>query len=325
MRRRSLLKGAVACAAAGFGGSGLAAPLEPLTLAAGAGSFLVAGGVGREEKRITVHYYRPEGFTPRSPILLVLPGDGRNSDTYRDAWIGAAQAAGVLVAALGYPEADYDFAAYQMGGVIQDLVVRNMPRGPDGQPPSRIWLRDEDIVFRPNPRPRTWLFRDFDRIFALIARATRSERTGYDLFGHSAGGQIAHRNVIFHPHSRAERIVAANAGQYSYPDLGLPLPSGLAGLGLTERSLAAAFACRLTLLVGEKDDASETRGTLLHTPALDQFGLDRLSRGRRFFQDSADRARGLGAAFHWTLETVVNVGHDFRAMSAAAARSLYGA
>lgn len=301
-----------------------AAPLEPERLSEGVGLFTTMGGRGREGARIQVHYYAPRRLSRRSPILLVIPGSGRNADTYRNAWIETADAAGVLVAALGYPEADYDFAAYQMGGVIKDLAIRNMPRDANGEPPSRIRVRDEDISFTPNIRPETWLFRDFDRVFGLLARATRSARSDYDLFGHSAGGQILHRSVLFHPHSRARRIVAANAGQYTYPDLDLALPNGLAGTGLTELSLAASFAARLTLLLGEKDDASETRGTMLHTPMLDRFGVDRLSRGRRFFEASKVRAQAIPTDFNWKLEIVPGVGHDFRAMTRAAAQDLYG-
>lgn len=322
VRRRGVLVGALACAISG--GAGRTTTPEDLTLAEGVSQFTAPGGRGREGALIHVHYYRPRRFSRRSPILLVIPGAGRDADEYRDAWIESAESAGVLVAALGYPEADYDFAAYQMGGVIKDLIIRNMPRGPDGAPPSRIRIRDEDISFVVNDRPETWLFHDFDRVFGLIAEAVRSERSRYDLFGHSAGGQILHRSVLFHPKSRADRIVAANAGHYTHPDLTLALPNGLAGAGVAERSLKASFAARLTLLLGEKDDAGETRGMMLHTPTIDQFGLDRLSRGRRFFEISRAKAQAIPTPFNWRLETVPGVGHDFRAMTKVAARYLYG-
>ena len=102
-------------------------PFEPSTLALGRGAFLMAGGAGRQEKRITVAYYKPSRFTVASPILIVLPGSGRNAVDYREPWIPRAEQANVLVAALGYPEADYDFAAYQLGGVVSDLTLRNLP------------------------------------------------------------------------------------------------------------------------------------------------------------------------------------------------------
>jgi pimeloyl-ACP methyl ester carboxylesterase len=295
---------------------------EPTALAAGAGAFLTAGGQGREDKRITVHYYKPRRFTPRSRVLIVLAGAGRNGDSYRDAWIDAAESANALVAALSYPEADYDFAAYHMGGVVSDLVIRNLP---EAETPSVIHARDEDISFTVNPRRETWLFHDFDRIFTLLAGATGSERTGYDMFGHSAGGQILHRLALFHPRSRAERIVAANSGFYTLPDTSLPLPVGLAGTGIDDASLADSFACRMTLLLGENDDGDEAGGIQIHTPMIDRQGIGRLARGRYFFRAGQERARAMGAALNWTLRTVPNVGHDFRAMSRAAAALLYEA
>ncbi len=296
---------------------------EPGRLSEGANLFQTRGGRGRAASRITVHYYRPRTFTPHSPILLVLPGAGRDGDEYRDAWIDTAEAAGVLVAGLTYPEADYDFAAYHLGGTVTDLVLRNMPLGPDRSPPSRIHLDDDDIVLTVNPDRGAWLFADFDRIFGLITTATGSQRTGYDVFGHSAGGQILHRAALFHPNMKAERIVAANAGLYTYPDRALPMPFGLKGTGITDADLAKSFAAPLTVLIGAHDDARETRGTLLHTPLADRYGTHRLARGRAFFEQGRERARAMGTAFHWRLQIVPDVGHDFRLMSQAAADLLY--
>ncbi|WP_129791881.1 heavy metal-binding domain-containing protein [Sphingosinicella sp. CPCC 101087] len=298
-------------------------PFEPQSLAPGAGAFRVRGGRGREDKAIIVHHYRPAALTPDSPILLVLPGAGRNGDDYRDSWIAAAEAHNILVAALAYSESDYDFAAYHMGGVIKNLRISNMPTGPDGRQPTNIHLRDEDFRFDINDRPETWLFNDFDRIFAILAGAVGSSRQLYDLFGHSAGGQILHRFALFQPSSRADRIVAANSGFYTLPDFSVPQPFGLAGTGLTESSLAAAFSRKLTLLLGELDNHPERGGIHLHTPLADSQGLDRLSRGRFFFEVARRQAERLGHALNWELEVVPGVAHDHVGMGRAAARLLY--
>lgn len=300
-------------------------PFEPRRLDTGAGAFVTVGGLGNEQKRIIVHYYKPSAFTPRSRVLIVIPGAGRNGDNYRDAWIETAERENLLLASPSYPESQYDFAAYHMGGVIRNLEIWNMPTGPNGQPLAVVHVRDEDISFTLNPRREEWLFNDFDRIFGLLGAATGSERAGYDMFGHSAGGQILHRLALFHPQSRAERIVAANAGFYTLPDLDLPQPVGLKDAGVTETALANSFGCRLTLLLGETDDGDEAGGIQIHTPMIDRQGLGRLSRGRYFLEAGRSRAAAMQARFNWSLETVPNVGHDFRAMSSAAARLLYGA
>lgn len=291
------------------------------TLASGAGKFEIPGGQGHERHMITVHYYRPSGHTPRSPILIVLPGAGRNGDDYRDAWSEFAERSSVLVASPSYAEADYDSAAYQMGGVIRNLVI--------GEPlpeskPGVLYLRDEDLRFDVNPRPDEWLFNDFDRLFHLLRSAAKSRQQGYDMFGHSAGGQVLHRLVLLRPRSRARRIVAANAGFYTLPDLARPLPTGLAGLGLNESALRESFACDLTVLLGENDNDPERGGSHLHTPVIDAQGDNRLARGRHFHAFSSQVARELRSEFRWKLRTVAGVGHDYRGMSAAAARLLYG-
>lgn len=293
-------------------------PFEPDQLADGANAFVTRGGQGREHARIEVHYHKPTAFTPDSRILIVVPGAGRDSGEYRDAWVETAEREKVLIAALGYPAADYDFAAYHMGGVVKDLTF------PAGAEDSRIVrLRDEDITFTPNPNPAEWLFNDFDRIFALLKTASGSSRSGYDIFGHSAGGQILHRLALFHPQSRAERIIAANAGAYTLPDLDSPLLFGLRGSGVDEAALRRAFAQPLTLLLGENDNGDEAGGIHLHTPLADRQGYGRLARGQYFYRFAQQRAAAMGAPFAWTLQTVPNVGHDFRGMSQGAAQLLY--
>jgi len=299
-------------------------PFEPGALPHGASVFLARGGRGREDKRVAVHTYKPRAFTPDARVLLVIPGAGRNGNAYRDAWIETAERANVLVAAMSYAEADYDFAAYHLGGVVRDLEIRNMPTGPNGRPLDVIHVRDEDISFRLNPDRATWLYNDFDRIFALLVRAAGSTQRSYDMFGHSAGGQILHRFTLFQPRSAAERIVAANAGFYTLPDLGAPQPVGLRDTGVTNESLRQSFACRLTVLLGENDNGDEAGGIQIHTPLIDRQGIGRLARGRTFFATGQERARALGAPFNWSLQTVPNVGHDFRGMTRAAAQLLYG-
>jgi len=294
------------------------APVEPPALAPGAGMFWAAGGPTRPQRRIGVHYYRPDTFTPASPILIVLPGAGRDGDEYRDAWIEAAERSGALVAALEYPAADYDFAAYHMAGLVRDL---SFPPGAAASDVVR--LRDEDIVFTPNPRPEEWLFGDFDRIFDLLRTATGSVQTGYDLFGHSAGAQILHRMALAWPDSRARRIVAANAGFYTLPDLDAPLLFGLGGSGVDAATLRRGFSSRLILLLGALDDSDEAGGVHLHTPQADQQGRGRLSRGRYFHRFAERQAAAMQAPLAWRLEVVPDVAHDFRAMSRAAARLLY--
>jgi hypothetical protein len=313
-----------------FFGAGAAAALascetssvrdRPPHIPAGTGQFTMPGGIGHEDHMITVHTYRPRNFTGRSSILIVVPGSGRNGDDYRDTWIPFADAKGLLVASPSYPEQQYDQAAYQMGGAIRNLSVgKPLPRSSA----SAVYLRDEDLHFDLNPDRQQWLYPDFERLFGLLRRATGSTQHGYDLFGHSAGGQILHRQVLLFPQSRARRVIAANAGFYTLPDLGAPPPTGLAGLGLDEQSLRLSFARPLTVLLGEADNDPERGGQHLHTPTIDLQGDNRLARGKFFHAFAMERARELRTPLKWQLRTAPGIGHDYRAMSRVAAGLLY--
>ena len=292
---------------------------EPRVLSPGAGSFEIAGGRGRINDRITVHYYLPGGLRLDSRVLLIVPGAGRNSYEYRNEWLEAARKKNILIAALGYPEDKYDFAAYHMGGVMKNLIIENLPADSSGV----IRLKDDDIKFDTSTDKKDWLFNDFDRLFALLRTATGLTSARYDIFGHSAGAQILHRLALFHPQSRADKLVAANAGFYTLPDLTRPLPVGLDGTGVTKAGLSDAFAVNLTLLLGENDDSEDAGGILLRTPTIDEQGQGRLSRGRYFYKTGQEQAAALDTSFRWRLETVPGVGHNFRAMSRAAHDVLY--
>src|SRR5688572_7978749 len=289
-------------------------------IASGSGNFSMPGGPGHEGATITVSYHKPQSFNETSPILIVVSGTGRDGDEYRDSWIAASEEYGVLVLSPGYPDDEYDEAAYQLAGLIENLELRNLNR----DNPSEYRLADEDIVFDVNADASEWLFHDFDRLFNLAVQDVGSRATAYDIFGHSAGGQIVHRMAIFHPDSKARRMVAANSAFYTLPRIDVPLIFGVAGTPLTARDVRRAFAEPLTVLLGELDNASETRGTTLRTPKADEQGIGRLARGTYFFNESRNIAAALDAEFRWTIEVVPGVGHDFRRIAPAAARLLYG-
>ncbi len=286
---------------------------NPVNLPAGVGSFHLSnlGAAG-----LTVHYARPPSFSSSSQILLVIPGAGRNSD----AWIDAACASDTLVAALGYPEEHYDFAAYNMGGTISNLQFDNPSFSRVSETATTITLDDADIRFDVVANPSDWLFGDFDRVFEYLVHITGSEAETYDIFGHSAGGQILHRFAIFAPQSRARVIIAANSGFYTFPDLSQALPTGLQGAGLSEADLSQGFGAQLVLMMGALDNDDQAGGTLLHTPHIDRSqGRGRLDRGLRFFEHSRDEAERIEAAFNWQIQVIDGIGHNYRAMSAAAA------
>jgi len=292
----------------------------PGELPVGAGSFHL---LGSQSKPFTVHYFRPADLTADSRILLVVPGAGRNSADYRNTWIAAAVEQGILVAALGYPEDDFDFAAYNMGGLVRDLSFKKPKVAQVSQSARTVSLDDEDISFELNLDAGAWLFNDFDLAFDHIVAATGSNQQRYDIFGHSAGGQILHRMALFQARSKAQRIIAANAGFYTLPLFDQALPTGLSDTLIDEARLFCAFSKRLIVMVGENDNGDAAGGTLLKTPLVNQQGGGRLQRGRFFYETAKRIAESFGSEFNWSFVAVPGVGHDFEAMSPVAADLLF--
>lgn len=338
--------------------------IDSITIASGSGSFVVAGGGGYEDRRITVHYHKPESFHRASQVMLVIPGAGRNGDDYRDAWVDASEKYGVLILSPSYPEEFYpEFWSYNLAGMTREVTLDLrfvIETRPDEwilddvrqELQSTIGMHDlvgqsaaHQLIYQlvlfskagmlenvdvlgtssvPSTNPDEWIFDDFDRIFEIVKAELGMEADDYDLFGHSAGGQILHRLALFHPNSRADRILAANSGWYTLPTVEQEFPYGLKGTGLDEHQLEAAFKTHLVVFLGEDDDADETRGSVRRTPEADRQGAHRLARGRFFFTEARKAADALDADFDWQLEIVPGVGHDYERMSEAAAEYLYG-
>lgn len=339
----------------------------PVEIGPGSGSFLVSGENGYGEKSIRVFYHRPETLAPDSPVLLVVPGAGRNGDDYRDAWVEASEQHGVLVLSPHYSERHYpEYWSYNLAGMTSRAtfeVIVEVDTRPEGE-----WRLDDTaaaldsaLAVHPhelfghgsfgrllqqmvllntagmvadvdpsaagvevNSNRAEWIFDDFDRIFRLATEELGLQAESYDAFGHSAGGQILHRLALFHPDSRADRILAANSGWYTLPSIETRFPYGLGGTPVDEEGLAEALDQRLVVFLGEEDDADETRGSLRTGPEVDEQGPGRLSRGKYFYGRGRNAADEFGTALNWKLHVVAGVGHDYRRMSEAAAMYLYG-
>lgn len=289
--------------------------------AAGSGNFYMDGGLANKNKRIRVFYHQPKQFNRKSKILIVIPGTGRNGDNYRDAWISAAEKYNVLILAPSYAEKDYDYGAYHMGGLIYDLdVAGSLTSDPNT---NHEFLKEEDFKFKVSRDPEEWIFNDFDRLFKLVVEEFGSDQTSYDMFGHSAGGQILHRMAIFQSKSQVDQILASNSGAYTLPEFDVPLPFGIGNSGITEIELKESFKKKLVLFIGELDNENEQGGLLLRSTTVDRQGIHRLARAKYFYDISEKVAIEMTSEFNWELEIVRGIGHDFHKMSEAAANYLY--
>jgi len=272
----------------------------------GSGVFLVDGAAGIEALTIGVNYYKPENFTKDSPILIVLPGNGRNGAKYRDRWIESSNKYGALILSLTYAKKFYPRTIHY---TLARMSVEN------------------NGIYTLAKNPKDWIFTDFDTIFDIVVSSTNSSQTTYDLFGHSAGGQIGHRLAIFSPHNKVNRIVSANSGWYTTTDFSASFPYGLKDSIVEEAkmktNLKSSFAKHLTVFLGDKDDKNETRGDLRRRPEANKQGDSRIERGKYFFEKSKNHAKELGYKFNWKLKFIPNVGHSSTKMSKAAGQYLY--
>lgn len=287
----------------------------------GSGVFLVEGGPGKENKSIKVYYHRPKNFNSTSKILLVIPGAGRNGDSYRDAWIEESEEYSVLILSPMYAEEDYQFEDYHLCGLMYDLNLGNAIQRIEGT--NIAALNEAEFDYKVNANREEWIFGDFDRIFDLTVKALHSKQTTYDVFGHSAGGQILHRFALFQPNSKADRIIASNSGFYTLPDFETALPFGIKNAPINQQDVNTSFSKKLVLFIGELDNENETGGTLLRSTTVDKQGLHRLERAGFFYQQAKALAAENESNLNWELKIIPAVGHNHRKMGDAAAKYLY--
>ncbi len=277
----------------------------------GSGNYAVEGSNHDKYKPIAIFYHKPKSFTINSLVLIVLPGAGRNAWDYRDAWVQMAEEYGVLILSPHYSEKYYPrFWNYNIGRMITDVTI--------DESKSAIGS------FKLNRNKQDWIFSDFDRIFYNVAKKLDMTTKSYDLFGHSAGGQILHRFAIFHPNNKAKRILASNSGWYTQASFEKDFPYGLRKSFLSEGELSESFEQHLVLFIGEQDNANETRGHLVRNTELDKQGVHRLARARNFYSVAKQVAEESKLNFNWKLKVIANTGHDYQGMSMAAGNYLYG-
>ncbi|TMM56350.1 hypothetical protein FEE95_16160 [Maribacter algarum] len=295
--------------------------LNEVTITEGSGTFLIEGGKSKKDKSIQIFYYKPKTFNSNSKVLIVIPGAGRNANAYRDTWIDEAEKQGILILSPEYQEKDYPFENYHLCGLISDL---NLDRSLEFVKNSNMVKIDESkLSFKVNPKQDEWIFKDFDRIFDLVKKATKSTQNKYDLFGHSAGGQILHRLALFGQSTKVNQIISTNSGFYTLPNFDSQLPFGLKNTRIKSQDLKLAFEKRLIILVGELDNQHEVRGTLLRSETADKQGLHRLERAQYFYKQAKAFANLHQFNFNWEIEIVPEVGHDYRKMSKAASHIIY--
>jgi poly(3-hydroxybutyrate) depolymerase len=245
------------------------------------------------DRPLWLHTARPRHFTPRTPVLFVHHGVGRNGAAYRDYWLPLAEENDLLAVAIEFPEESFpDYLRYHFGNMHNE----------DGSP---------------NPREK-WTYGIVPRLFDALRAAGVTERERYGLFGHSAGGQFVHRMLSFGFRERVAAAVPANAGTYAMPDLTIPWPFGLGETEMTPESLATFLAFPI-IVMGGMNDTKTTGRYFPKGPRSMRQGETRWHRAHNYVGLGHLAAEALGTRCAWTVIDVPEVGHDGHGMSIAAA------
>lgn len=267
------------------------------TLAPGKGRFVFSGHPALKGEPMRVFYYRPSGDVTKMPVLFIMHGVKRNADTYRDNWVELSEKHKILV-------------------IVPEFTTEQFPG-------SRMYnygnLRAKDGKLQ---KGEDWAFSLIDPIFDEAVHLTGSKAKHYDLFGHSAGSQFAHRLLLFKQDSKVNRVVAANAGSYTMLDFDVDFPHGLKGMGLDSARLKSLLERDLIVQLGEKDTNPNHR-YLPKAPDAMKQGAHRFERGINFYERSKELANRLNANFGWTLRTVPGSAHNDAKMAQDIAGYLY--
>lgn len=249
-------------------------------------------------RHVTVWYFVPEGATPRSPVVFVMPGVKRNGEDYLKDWQPLAQARTFVLVVPEFSTAEFPgYQSYNFGNTV-DAAGHAVPR-------------------------EQWSFSFIEPIFDAVRERTGNRSERYLLYGHSAGGWFVQRFLFFVPSARVARAVSANAGLYLLPDRSVAFPYGLKDTPVSDDDLRRVLALPLVVLLGTADTDPKSR-LLWHTPEAEAQGPHRLARGQFFFAAGEAAARARHLPFGWQLTLAPAIGHSDEGMAPFAVQALFG-
>jgi gamma-glutamyltranspeptidase/glutathione hydrolase len=239
---------------------------------------------------IKLWYLRPPNAASNAPVVFVMHGVRRDADRYLYEWQDLAQEHGLIVAV---PEFSSDYfkgaRGYNFGNVF-----------------------DENNQL--NPRS-IWAYSAIEPLFDALRAAESLSTKGYWLFGHSAGAQFVHRQVMLGGGPRMISAISANAGSYMVPSSQFRWPFGLDTTPIANPG--QLFERPMLLLLGEADNDPEHPSLPRQAEALAQ-GPHRFARGINFFDIARKAASETAQPFAWRCRTVPGIAHDNAGMARAA-------
>lgn len=275
---------------------------EKNNLQSGPGVFTFQNDSLNYGRPLEVYYYVPSKYSSESRILIVMHGNGRSAQKYRDAWIDIAEKANVLL-------------------IVPEFSRKHFPKDQDYNMGHMFKMDEKDRILARNAEP-TWSYSLIDPIFEFTKQKFNNSSKSYFIYGHSAGSQFVHRFLFFKPKAKVAKAICANAGWYTMPDFNIEFPYGLKKTECKIENLKELFKKQVIILLGDAD-TDENHPQLRRTPEAMKQGKHRFERGQNFFKACQKLADSLETPFNWKLVTVPGVAHSNRKMAPAAAKVLF--
>ncbi|MFT4803897.1 MAG: pimeloyl-ACP methyl ester carboxylesterase [Psychroserpens sp.] len=240
-------------------------------------------------KVLKVYYHVPLNINSDTKILFIFHGNGRNAKDYRDAMVAKANQYNFIVITPEFSNVNFPGGdTYNLGNVFID-----------GDNPSLSTLNPEE----------EWTFSIIEPLFDYVKQNINNNSLTYHLYGHSAGGQVAHRFLMYKPNARYDHVVASASGWYTATDLDVVFPYGFVESPLETTSLSDLFLKKLIIQIGSLDN-DPNASALRHNEFADLQGLHRLERAKYFFNKAALLATTNNLECQW--EFHINEGADHR-------------
>lgn len=255
------------------------------TLSDGLGKFVYTDYKPFADKPMNIYYYKPKSLQKEAPILILMHGNSRAAESYRNAMSTYAEKNNFLL-------------------IVPEFSKDNFPKSRDYH---------QGGIFDENGKMKNkedWAFSIVEPLFDYVQSLTNNENNGYILYGFSAGSQFTHRYTWFFPDNRAAQTIAASAGSYTMPEYGIEYYYGLKDLEaqVPEANLAKAFAKELIIAVGEADTIL-SRKDLPKSLKAKQQGETRVERAENYYRFAQKLAKEKGLPFNWKFVLVPGVGH----------------
>ncbi len=227
------------------------------------------------DKRFSYYLQQPDSPSA-DRMLVLLHGISRNAEDLLTAFAPLAQAAGYVVVA----------------PLFSREVCRDFQRlGRHGKGPRADWILEAVL----------------DEVGAQVGAVF----SRFDMFGFSAGAQLAHRYAMVHPH-RVRAMALGSAGWYTMPNhdrypYGLRLSGELPDVAFLPPRFLRVPA---RVYVGD-EDIERDKALNRHHRVEKKQGPHRVARAKSWMKAMNRRARKLGLSQPVSLELMPGVSHDF--------------